>query len=265
VADQYYIRSRGKVQGPFTVDKLRQLASQGRFARHFEVSADGNSWSLAGNLPGLFPTPTERKVRANRVSQPVPATERIPLVGETSDPDFGFDPAFGNANGAAESTQEWHYIQNGASQGPISFADMRSLAAGGQLVPTDFVWSEGMDEWVPAMTIPQLFPQTAARAANRDTTQFAADGPIVRTSSLAIASMIMGIVGIVILPCSILAIIFGHIASRDIARSQGTLEGRTMAVVGMVFGYIVVGIAFVVAVVVSLLLFTAVGAAVGHH
>jgi hypothetical protein len=255
VVDQYYIRSRGKVQGPFTVDKLRQLASQARFARHFEVSADGNIWSLAGSTPGLFPTPPERKVRAKQVPQPVPASERLPMLGESPNDDFGFRPDSGNGGGATESAQEWHYIQNGTSRGPIAFSEMRRLAAGGELLPTDYVWAEGMVDWVTAETIAQLFPQGAAKAANRDA--------IVRTSSLAIASLLLGIVGL-IPPCSILAIIFGHMASRDIARSQGALSGRTLAVVGMVFGYVSVGITFV-AVAFFVMLVVVAGATAGHH
>jgi hypothetical protein len=264
VADQYYIRSRGKVQGPFTVDKLRQLASQGRFARHFEVSADGNIWSLAGSTPGLFPTPTERKVRAKQVPQPVPAPERLPLLDDSPNGDFGFRPDSGNGGGATESAQEWHYIQNGTSQGPMAFSEMRRLAAGGKLLPTDYVWAEGMADWVTAGTIAQLFPQGAAKATNWNGTPFVAEGAIVRTSSLAIASLLLGIVGL-IPPCSILAIIFGHMASRDIARSHGALSGRTLAVVGMVFGYVSVGITFVAAVAFCVRLVVAAGAAAGHH
>jgi hypothetical protein len=263
VADQYYIRSRGKVQGPFTVDKLRQLSSQGRFARHFEVSADGNIWSLAGSLPGLFPTPTERKVRAKQAPQPVPATDRLPLLGGSPNDDFGFRPDSANGGGATGSAEEWHYIQNGASEGPVAFSEMRRLAAGGKLLPTDYVWAEGMADWVTAGTLAQLFPQGAAKATNRDGTPFVAEGAIVRTSSLAIASLLLGIVGL-IPPCSILAIIFGHMASRDIARSQGALSGRTLAVVGMVFGYVSVGITFV-AVAFFVMLVVAAGAAAGHH
>jgi hypothetical protein len=178
------------------------------------------------------------------------------LLGESPNDDFGFRPDSGNGSGATESAEEWHYIQNGASQGPVAFSEMRRLAAAGNLLPTDFVWAAG--------TIAQLFPQGAAKATNRDGTPFVAEGAIVRTSSLAIASLLLGIVGL-IPPCSILAIIFGHMASREIARSQGTLSGRTLAVVGMVFGYVSVGITLVAAVVILVILAVAAGAAAGHH
>ena len=54
-----------------------------------------------------------------------------------------------------------------------------------------------------------------------------------RTSGLAIASMVLGIVWIFWLG-SILAVIFGHVALSQIKRSMGALSGRGMAIAGLV-------------------------------
>jgi hypothetical protein len=59
----------------------------------------------------------------------------------------------------------------------------------------------------------------------------------VRTSGLAIASMVLGIVWIFWLG-SILAVIFGHVALSQIKRSMGALGGRGMAIAGLVLGYL---------------------------
>ena len=53
-----------------------------------------------------------------------------------------------------------------------------------------------------------------------------------RTSGLAIASMVLGIVWLFWLG-SILAVIFGHVALSQIKRSMGTLSGRGMAIAGL--------------------------------
>jgi Domain of unknown function (DUF4190) len=58
-----------------------------------------------------------------------------------------------------------------------------------------------------------------------------------RTSGLAIASMVLGIVWIFWLG-SILAVIFGHVALSQIKRSMGALTGRGMAIAGLVLGYL---------------------------
>ncbi|MDY7040568.1 MAG: DUF4190 domain-containing protein [Chloroflexota bacterium] len=64
------------------------------------------------------------------------------------------------------------------------------------------------------------------------------------TSGLAIASLIIGIVGWFLLPIvgNVLAIIFGHMAKNEIARSGGHLTGEALATVGLILGYIGVGV-----------------------
>ena len=61
-----------------------------------------------------------------------------------------------------------------------------------------------------------------------------------RTSGLAIASMVLGIVWIYWIG-SILAVIFGHIALSQ-AKKDPTLRGKGMAVAGLVLGYVGIGL-----------------------
>ncbi|MET0275775.1 MAG: DUF4190 domain-containing protein [Acidimicrobiia bacterium] len=58
----------------------------------------------------------------------------------------------------------------------------------------------------------------------------------VRTNGLAIASMISGFLFFTYLG-AVLAIVFGHIARRQIAGSQGWQRGSGMALAGLVLGY----------------------------
>jgi hypothetical protein len=64
------------------------------------------------------------------------------------------------------------------------------------------------------------------------------------TSGLAVASLIMSIVGWFLLPIvgNVLAIIFGHMAKREIAQSGDRLTGDGLATVGLILGYIGVGL-----------------------
>ena len=61
-----------------------------------------------------------------------------------------------------------------------------------------------------------------------------------RTSSEAIWSLVLGIVGTLSLGpiAGIPAIILGHIARANIRKSNGQLDGDTMAVIGLILGYI---------------------------
>lgn len=66
-----------------------------------------------------------------------------------------------------------------------------------------------------------------------------------RTNGMAIASLILGIVGLLLgvlflfIP-NILAIVFGHVASSQIKNSQGTQTGQGMAIAGLIMGYFIV-------------------------
>lgn len=73
--------------------------------------------------------------------------------------------------------------------------------------------------------------------------------PVRETSGLAIASLVCGILGF--LTCGltgIAAVITGHLAMSSIKRGNGAIEGKGMALAGLITGYIsvfIIGIAFV--------------------
>ena len=64
------------------------------------------------------------------------------------------------------------------------------------------------------------------------------------TSGLAIASLIMSILGFIAVPvlCSILGVIFGHMALREIERSNGWVRGDGWAKAGLIAGYVALGL-----------------------
>lgn len=64
------------------------------------------------------------------------------------------------------------------------------------------------------------------------------------TSNMALASLILGILGWLMLPIvgSILAIILGHAALGEIDRSEGQIGGRGLAQAGLILGYVALGI-----------------------
>ncbi len=66
-----------------------------------------------------------------------------------------------------------------------------------------------------------------------------------QTSTLAIISLVAGILGWTLLPFlgSIGAIIFGHLARGEIRRSNGQLDGDGLAITGLVLGWVNVVIA----------------------
>lgn len=75
----------------------------------------------------------------------------------------------------------------------------------------------------------------------------------VKTSSLAITSLVFGLVGLfsswylLAIP-SILAIVFGHIAHSKIKYSKGRLGGRELATIGLILGYVVTVLSLIIVV-----------------
>lgn len=61
-----------------------------------------------------------------------------------------------------------------------------------------------------------------------------------RTDGKAIASLVLGLLGLVICIAGIPAIILGHISRSNIAKSNGQLKGEGMAMAGLVMGYLTV-------------------------
>jgi hypothetical protein len=67
---------------------------------------------------------------------------------------------------------------------------------------------------------------------------------IKRTSTLAIISLVSGILGWTLVPWlgSIAAIVTGHMARAEIRRESETVEGDGLAVTGLVLGYAMIGL-----------------------
>jgi hypothetical protein len=65
------------------------------------------------------------------------------------------------------------------------------------------------------------------------------------TSGLAVASLVLGIGGLTLLPLlgSILAVLFGYMARNDIRQRPGEVTGEGLATAGIVLGWIAIGLA----------------------
>jgi len=121
-----------------------------------------------------------------------------------------------------DSDQLWYYTHGDQEAGPVSFVELQLLAADGKLARHDFVWNEGMPDWIEACQQEGLFFASAT------------------LSRMAVASLVFGLLGISVLFCvgSIAAVVLGHIALRKIGKSRGTIPGRRMAITGLVLGYV---------------------------
>ena len=99
----------------------------------------------------------------------------------------------------------------------------------------------GDDPAAPSTPPPPIFGRPGARAQVPVPSAPPPGGR--KTSGNATASLVLGIVGLIICPliCSVLAIVYGRRARRDIDASSGSLAGRGNATAGIVLGWIGIG------------------------
>jgi Domain of unknown function (DUF4190)/GYF domain 2 len=155
----------------------------------------------------------------------------------------------------------YHISHQGSQQGPHSIEEINELISRGELSTADLAWQEGMSDWVPLTSVPGVIAPPPLPAASPPPvqpsrgpqpyapprsaiTQPRHTGPP-SNSGMAIASMVLGILSIVLffthifaLIMGLLAVIFGHVSRGHIRRAQGRLAGGGMALAGLITGYI---------------------------
>src|SRR5215207_5417849 len=50
----------------------------------------------------------------------------------------------------------WYYAQNNQQLGPVTLAALRNMVASGQVGAADLVWTQGMAQWQPARSVPEV-------------------------------------------------------------------------------------------------------------
>lgn len=143
MTEPLYVRIRGRVQGPFELEKLQSLARRGQFSRAHQVSTDGATWRKASEFPELF-----------AVADRLPA---VPAAGGLQTQSAQTQPAQARQTQTqTASAPTWYYAKGDSQFGPTSFEELRQLASTGQLRPQDAVWCEGMSNWATADSIANL-------------------------------------------------------------------------------------------------------------
>lgn len=50
----------------------------------------------------------------------------------------------------------WYYAHGDKEQGPVTLAQLKGLLSSGKIQPDDLVWKDGLDDWVPSESVPEL-------------------------------------------------------------------------------------------------------------
>lgn len=142
-----YVRIKGRAQGPFTIERLKELARRGQVSRAHQVSEDGASWTGASQYPDIFATAAGHPVQPAPSGHPRPTSE--PAMAMKSEP-----------------AERWYYAVDAEQRGPIERTKLQVMLDTGQLPADTEVWREGMADWAPAAAVPGLMaPRAQPRAS----------------------------------------------------------------------------------------------------
>ena len=144
-----------------------------------------------------------------------------------------------------------HVARDGKELGVYSLEEVNRQLAAGSLRLTDQAWYEGAAGWAALLTVPGVSATapsspTAAPASPAVVATPSALVPQRKNEQLAVLSLIFSLLGIcgfccgLFLASAVAGIVCGHIALSRI-KANPELEGRNLAVAGLVIGYVAVG------------------------
>ncbi len=243
MSNSYYIRSQGKVSGPFTFEDLKAKAGKGHIKRTYQISTDQKRWQPARKIEGLFPPATPPR----RPGQPVIEPELI--EPELVEPEIFEDEPIEILE--VEEDTEWHYCLQGDqnTQGPVSEAKLKRLFQTGRLPMDTMVWNDSLSDWVPASRIPTF--SGAGSASSTEVPRYEGgnpgpmyDGEELPTPPMATLSLVLAILGIPTFGItSVPAIILGHMSLMQIQANRQYFQGENTAKTGLIMGYVVLTLA----------------------
>jgi hypothetical protein len=217
----YYYRLRGRMLGPFGLQQMRQKAASAQVNNRTDISRDGLDWGKGSDYPEIFVQPQ--------------------------------DAGLGAGSGSSTQGGQWYYAVGGNQQGPIDLAVLQQYVASGSIQPTDVVFREGMTDWIPVQSVPELAmvmrgKVTAGGAGPGPTLD---PGPAQPTSNgMAIAGFVCSLLGWTCIP-AVLGLTFSLIALNG--KNQAN---RGLAIAGAIIGGIWL-LLWIIYLIVSIFVFSA--------
>jgi hypothetical protein len=260
-AESWYVRARGRILGPLSWEQLQALRERGQLARFDQVSRDRQTWLPADSLERLFPRgggggafiPGGRPEDRGPKRGPEPEPDAVGFLILDDDDAGGSDQVSSSrtAGSPANESAGWYYAEAGAPQGPVSLPELERLVDDGRIGAGTLYWRSGLDQWTAGSDLPELnllwrYEANPGAAAGGATLRPRGGAPepgatsvAVRVNPLAIVSLALNLICFV---GNIAAIAAGALALRQIARSNGTLGGRRLAIGGIALGIAGTGI-----------------------
>lgn len=144
---EYYIRWRGRIEGPYSLARVRTLMEDGRLTRHHQFSRDRKTWRPLSSLGDKTAASDEHT--SEQSTGTVASAQR---GTHTEDPDTPHLRLRNQKPGATQSmnvthADEWFYIENDQPLGPVSKDALVRMFRDGVLAAHTQICRDGDDEW----------------------------------------------------------------------------------------------------------------------
>ena len=157
--DEYFIRRRGRVSGPFDYTVIEKMARSNKLYKTDELSIDQHNWVNAAQTD-FFPnapirtnkTNTDKIETSKSVKQKIdnePETESYSLLNTNA-----VKP--GSNSPIPPMNKEWYYALSDQSFGPVSENELKMQFMMKSLSPSTKIWSAGMTDWIEARNYPSF-------------------------------------------------------------------------------------------------------------
>lgn len=77
--------------------------------------------------------------------------------------------------GKSSGVPKWMYCRDGKTHGPVTSAMLQGMATRGELLRTDFIWKEGLSEWMLASKSTIVFPEISEHSVVDETLHLSDD------------------------------------------------------------------------------------------
>lgn len=153
MAEEYFVRWKSIITGPFNKDAIKEMLKDGRVSKHHQVSTDKASWKpMHDSIEFGGDCRVDATVLKLASSRAVPQND-----GKGSPADENENPPAAEPRRIikirktdASIEERWYYVDNNETAGPVSLFELRALVDNGMIGRDTQICREGEQRWQKA-------------------------------------------------------------------------------------------------------------------
>lgn len=158
-SEQYFIRRRGRVSGPFDHFVIEKMVKNSKLYKSDEISVDQDEWVTAGETE-FFPKTQKRSRNADTSVSDRSKVASTDEESEDASQGYGLINTQQHVISGQRNTsipprnKEWFYAIGDQSLGPVNESEIKLQIMLKNISPDTKVWSEGMADWIEVKSYP---------------------------------------------------------------------------------------------------------------